>query len=153
MNIYSIEASPQGTLITIQSRYREKVFLRKKVWVDEAFSTLKWKYHNLLDEIELYAYRHGNRITLRGMSRGASVERTYKIDDNPWKQQFPLDLEKFALSEFFSRAAGRPVTPRRSWKCSDNLDEIVSGVRVTSIHVLYTTAKYFVYRSRVTSRV
>jgi len=99
VNIYSIDRSPQGSLISIQSRYREKVFLRKKVWVDEAFSTLKWKYHNLLDEMDLYAYRHGNRITLSGMSRGVSIERTYKIDGNPWKQQFPLDLEKFALSD------------------------------------------------------
>ncbi len=51
------------------------------------------------DDIDIIAYREGNTIRLFGIHRGKPVEKIFKIDAEPWKQQFPMDFEKFVLSQ------------------------------------------------------
>jgi hypothetical protein len=51
------------------------------------------------DDIDIIAYREENTIRLFGIHKGKPIEKIFKIDEDPWKQQFPMDFEKFVLSQ------------------------------------------------------
>jgi hypothetical protein len=98
VSTYHIEEEDSGTFVTIVSFFQDRLLIRKELWLDRSLATVRWKYRNITEGIELDAVRRGNTIHLTGINRGREVDRLYKIDSLPWKQQFPLDLEGFVQS-------------------------------------------------------
>lgn len=99
INTYRIEETGSGFFVSIISYLGEKLYIRKELWLDQSYATVKWRYENLIENIDISAIRDGNIIKLTGINRGQNVDHIYEIDSLPWKQQFPLDLERFVNSE------------------------------------------------------
>jgi hypothetical protein len=117
VNTYRIQENGSGFIVTIVSRLGEQIRIQKKLWLDHTYATMKWSYQDLLENIDIFAVREGDTIRLTGMDRGEQVEKVYKIDSLPWKQQFPLDLERFATSsedsiEFWAIGTNGPADMR-----------------------------------------
>jgi hypothetical protein len=98
VNTYQIQENGSGFFVTIVSRLGEQLHIQKKLWLDNTYATLKWSYEDFTENIDISAFREGNTIRLEGVDRGKHVEKIYEIDSLPWKQQIPLDLERFAKS-------------------------------------------------------
>jgi hypothetical protein len=117
MNTYRIQEYGSGFIVTIVSMLEEQIRIRKKLWLDNTYATIKWSYQDLLENIDIFAVREGDTIHLTGINRGKEVEKVYTIDSLPWKQQFPLDLERFATSsedsiEFWAIGTNGPADMR-----------------------------------------
>jgi hypothetical protein len=66
--------------------------------VDANLDTLAWTFENPGDNTKVSASREGNKIFLKGQSRGESIEKTFKINQLPWNQTFNIGLERFTLT-------------------------------------------------------
>jgi hypothetical protein len=99
LNSYYIVKDEKGLFVRILSTLGEQIHLTKELWLDENYGTLKWKYQDMREGIDILARRIHNTIYIKGVSRGKDVNKKYTIDTLPWKQQFPFDLEGFIESE------------------------------------------------------
>ncbi|MFW6181342.1 MAG: hypothetical protein ACOC8N_06295 [Spirochaetota bacterium] len=89
----------RGTYVRIVSREDGREHKLKELWLDEELATVRWHYRHRERGTDLTAWREGNVILLEGSHEGEEVRRRFEIDDLPWRQQFPLDLEQFARSD------------------------------------------------------
>jgi hypothetical protein len=89
----------EGTYVSIVSRERGREHKFKELWLDEKLATVRWHYRHRERGTDLTARREGNTILLEGSHEGEEVQRRFEIDELPWRQQFPLDLERFARSD------------------------------------------------------
>jgi hypothetical protein len=99
INSYHIEKHERGLFVRIFSTLDKQIHLKKELWLDQNYATLKWKYRDMKDGIDVFAQRVHNTIYIKGVSRGKTINKRYTIDELPWKQQFPFDLEAFIRSE------------------------------------------------------
>jgi hypothetical protein len=99
LNTYHIERNGKELFVRILSHFGEQIHIQKELWLDQNYATLKWKYRDMKEGIDIFAQRDGNTIWIRGINRGRKVDKTYRIDSLPWKQQFPFDLEQFIRSD------------------------------------------------------
>jgi hypothetical protein len=90
---YAIEPTTQGFLINAAALENGVTKDRTALQVDASFSTLAVQYEN--DQgTAITACREGDTVHLSGTYEGKKVDRKYKIGSLPWKQLFPIDLEK-----------------------------------------------------------
>jgi hypothetical protein len=100
VNTYAITEGPSEYHVTIVSLSTDgRPRITKQLHLDKNYATLEWVYRDYLEGIDLHAVREGNTIRLEGKNRGREVKKTYTIDSLPWRQQFPLDLERFVKSD------------------------------------------------------
>jgi hypothetical protein len=98
LNNYYIEKNRSGLFVRIISTLDAQIHLKKELWFDRNYATLKWKYQDMQDGVDVIAWRVHNTIHIKGVSRGKKIDKKYTIDTLPWKQQFPFDLEGFIRS-------------------------------------------------------
>ena len=99
LNSYYIQKNEKGLFVRILSTLDTQIHIQKELWLDQKYATMKWKYQDIEDGVDVIARRYNNTIHIKGISRGENVDKTYNIDALPWKQQFPFDLEGFIRSE------------------------------------------------------
>ncbi len=94
---FVIEESALGFSIDLVS---EKGYeqVKQKYDVDSSLATLSWEYEYPGEETRVRARREGNKILLKGINKGKTIEKTFKINNMPWNQTFNIGLERFALS-------------------------------------------------------
>jgi hypothetical protein len=114
LNTFRIKPDGNGTYVSITSKDGKELHKYKELWLDADHNTVKWRYKHPEQQTDFTAFRDGDMIFLNGTHRGEEVERTYEVDGLPWKQQFPLDLERFVLSgerslKFWAIGTGGPA--------------------------------------------
>jgi len=94
---FDIETTPLGGSVNLQSEKGDTV-IKQTFAVDPHLSTRTWAYENSKESTKITASREGNKIFLKGQTRGKPIEKTFKINELSWNQTFNLGLEQFALS-------------------------------------------------------
>jgi hypothetical protein len=108
INTFTIKPLPEGThpsgdelegyYVSVVSREGSTERKFKELWMDSGLATFRWHYRHDKRDTDLVAKRNDNAIHLTGRHREKAVDRRFTIDDLPWRQQFPLDLEQFVHS-------------------------------------------------------
>ncbi len=62
-------------------------------------TTQKFTYKDSINNIDLSAIKDGKSITVIGNAADNIIDKTIKIDENPWKQSMSYSLSEFALGE------------------------------------------------------
>lgn len=65
---------------------------------DKQLKALEWHLTNNADKTDILVKRRKNIITIRGQLRGKQINRTIKIDQNPWYQPMSYSLSEFVKS-------------------------------------------------------
>lgn len=94
---FTIEKSGAGYSIKLNSETGENSIIQS-FEVDNNLATLSWMFENPKENTKITASRDGNKIFLKGRSKGKPIDKTFKINDFPWNQTFNIGLERFALS-------------------------------------------------------
>jgi hypothetical protein len=94
---FDIETTPTGYSIDLQSETGDTV-IKQTFAVDTNLAARTWAFENSKENTKITASREGNKIFLKGQSRGKPIEKTFEINDLPWNQTFNIGLERFALS-------------------------------------------------------
>jgi hypothetical protein len=66
--------------------------------IDPSFDTHQWQVRRLDQDTQMTAQRVDREIHVSGRLEGASIERTLKIDDDPWYQAGSISLRAFVQS-------------------------------------------------------
>lgn len=88
---------PSGYAVLADTR-RADLEQTQSFELDPRFVSYTWTRRNAREGTDFTAVRHGNVIRLTGFFKSQRVNREYRIDDRPWKQCFPVDLQKWAAS-------------------------------------------------------
>jgi hypothetical protein len=94
---FDIETAPSGYSVNLQSDTGDTV-IKQTFAVDTNLAALTWAFENSKENTKVTASREGNKIFLKGQSRGKPIEKTFKINELSWNQTFNIGLERFALS-------------------------------------------------------
>ena len=94
---FDMETTPSGCPAHLQSVTGDTV-IKQTFELDAHLATLKWAFENPKENTKITAAREGNKIFLKGQSRGKPIEKTFKINELSWNQTFNIGLEQFALS-------------------------------------------------------
>lgn len=94
---FDIETTPTGFSVNLQSETGDTV-IKQTFAVDTNLAALSWAFKNSNENTKITASREGNKIFLRGQTRGKPIEKTFKINELPWNQTFNIGLEGFVLS-------------------------------------------------------
>ena len=94
---FDMETTPSGYSVTLQSETGEDV-IKQTFTVDTNLATRTWSFENPKENTKITASREGNKIFLKGQTRGKPIEKTFKINELSWNQTFNIGLERFALS-------------------------------------------------------
>ena len=68
-------------------------------YYDQNGITQKFTHKDSLNNIDYSVIKYGNKIKLNGNSGDKNIDKTIKIDDNPWKQSMSYSLSEFALGK------------------------------------------------------
>jgi hypothetical protein len=94
---FDIETTPTGYSVNLQSETGDTV-IKQEFAVDTNLATRTWAFENSKENTKITASREGNKIFLKGQTRGKPIEKTFKINELSWNQTFNIGLERFALS-------------------------------------------------------
>lgn len=94
---FDMEATPSGYSINLQSETGEGI-IKQIFTLNSNLATNIWAFENPKEHTKITASREGNKIFLKGQSRGRPIEKTFKINELSWNQTFNIGLEQFALS-------------------------------------------------------
>jgi len=94
---FDIESTPSGYLINLQSKSGD-IVIKQTFAVDPHLAARTWAFENPGENTNITASREGNKIILKGQSKGSPIEKTFKINELSWNQTFNIGLEKFVLS-------------------------------------------------------
>ena len=94
---FVIEATETGYSINLESKTGDTVS-KQTYEVDANLATRSWAFENPKENTTVTASREGNKIFLKGRSRGKPIDKTFKINELPWNQTFNIGLEGFVLS-------------------------------------------------------
>lgn len=94
---FDIETTPTGYSVNLQSETGDTV-IKQAFAVDTNLATRTWAFENSKENTKITASRDGNKIFLKGQTKGKPIEKTFKINELSWNQTFNIGLERFALS-------------------------------------------------------
>ncbi|MBN2088475.1 hypothetical protein JW964_02635 [candidate division KSB1 bacterium] len=66
---------------------------------DMARNTREWSFQNAVEKTHLNVIRKNNMLEISGTLHGNSIQKTEKIDNNPWFQAMAFSLISFVNSE------------------------------------------------------
>ena len=93
-SILEIKKKDVGYLI---NRYHKKVI---NVYItDNYFSTLKWTKTDPVNNTDMTVERKNNQIFVSGKLNNEKIDKTFKVDDLPWYQEWRLGLKDFINSK------------------------------------------------------
>jgi hypothetical protein len=94
---FDMETTLSGYSINLQSGTGDTV-IKQTFEVDAHLAALTWAFETPKENTKVTASREGNKIFLKGQSKGKPIEKTFKINELSWNQTFNIGLERFALS-------------------------------------------------------
>jgi hypothetical protein len=94
---FDMETTPTGYLINLQSKKGDNV-IKQTFVVNTDLAARTWAFENPGENTKITASREGNKILLKGQSKGKPIEKTFKINELSWNQTFNIGLERFVLS-------------------------------------------------------
>ncbi len=94
---FDIETTPTGCTVNLQSETGDTV-IKQTFAVDTNLAARTWAFENSKENTKITASREGNKIFLKGQTRGKPIEKTFNINELSWNQTFNIGLERFALS-------------------------------------------------------
>ncbi len=94
---FDIETTPSGYSVNLQSETGDTV-IKQTFAVDTNLAARTWAFENSKENTKITASREGNKIFLKGQTRGKPIEKTFNINELSWNQTFNIGLERFALS-------------------------------------------------------
>jgi len=160
---FDMEATPSGYSINLQSETGDTV-IKQTFAVDTNLAALSWVFENPGENTKVTASREGNKIFLKGQTRGKPIEKTFKINELSWNQTFNIGLERFALSPeksmvFWSigtRGPGNMKITRFKVKKKGNETIKINGKEVEAVYItisltgllsVFWTGKYWYRKS------
>jgi hypothetical protein len=160
---FDMEKTPSGYSINLQSQTGDTV-IKQTFEVDNYLAALTWAFENSKENTKVTASREGNKIFLKGQSRGKPIEKTFKINELSWNQTFNIGLERFALSPeksmiFWSigtRGPGNMKITRFKVKKKRIETITINGKEVEAVHItisltgllsIFWTGKYWYRKS------
>ena len=91
---FSISEKGSQILYTYNHETEEQINYYDQNGVTQIFT-----HKDSLNNIDYSAVKDGKRIILKGNSGEKNINKTIKIDDNPWKQSMSYSLSEFALGK------------------------------------------------------
>jgi len=95
---FVIEPKDNGYSIDLESITGERI-VKQKMELDRKLAALSWTFADPAEDIDVSAFRKGNKIYLKGRGRGKTIDKTFNINELPWNQSFNIGLEKFVLGQ------------------------------------------------------
>ena len=66
--------------------------------LDTDFNTRRWHISNPAEHTAVTASRTGNKIQLKGLHKGKSISKSFRLKIPFWNQTFNIGLEPFVIS-------------------------------------------------------
>ena len=82
---FDMETTLSGYSVNLQTETGDTV-IKQTFAVDTNLAALTWAFENPKENTKVTASREGNKIFLKGQSRGKPIEKTVKINELSWYQ-------------------------------------------------------------------